>query len=195
LRRIVGATGIRLRDQGIHASRHGNSQRGELIMPRRFRMSAAIGATIALSSTASAEGVIMQRQLSLSLAATIAHAAMEECRKMGEHQSVTVLDRAGHILVVLRDEASPPHTIDFSRRKAYTARMFEQPSREFVDRIRNNPASAGLKDAPDVIASGGGIPIKVGDEVIGAVGVSGAHNGRDEPCALAGLARVADQLK
>jgi uncharacterized protein GlcG (DUF336 family) len=164
-------------------------------MPLRLNAIAAIAATVALSSPAAAQGVIMQRQLSLTLAATIASAAMEECRKMGEHQSVTVLDRAGQILVVLRDEASPPHTVDFSRRKAYTARMFEQPSREFVDRIRNNPASAGLKDAPDVIASGGGVPIRAGGEIIGAIGVSGAHNGRDEPCALAGLARVADQLK
>ena len=70
-----------------------------------------------------------------------------------------------------------------------------RPDRRGV-RLRHNPISASLGTTSGVLASVGGMPIKVGDEVIGGVGVSGAPGGHnDEACAVAGLAKVADQLR
>ena len=100
------------------------------------------------------------------------------------------------MLVTLRDHGAAHHTVELAQRKAYTSRIFRQSSRDFSQRLRDNPISAGLGTTSGVLASVGGIPIKLGDEVIGGVGVSGAPGGQnDENCALAGLAKVADQLK
>jgi len=113
---------------------------------------------------------------------------------MGYKISVSVLDRGGLALVMLRDEGASLHTVESSDRKAYTARTFRQPSAAIVKRIQDEPAVAGFRQYTRVIALAGGLPIKVGDEVIGAVGVSGSP-GKDDECAQAGIDKVADQLK
>ena len=60
----------------------------------------------------------------------------------------------------------------------------------------STPEGALLRQIPGVVAIGGGVPIKIGDEIIGAVGVSGAPGGeKDEVCARAGIAKVADSLR
>src|SRR5262249_32923449 len=87
-----------------------------------------------------------------------------------------------------------PHTVEFGRLKAYTARTRGQTSLEFKN-LTDKPENAFLKQIPNVVAVGGGVPIKVGNEVIGAVGVSGAPGGeKDEVCANAGIAKVAASL-
>ena len=79
-------------------------------------------------------------------------------------------------------------------RKAYTARTFGASSAEFVERIVNDPTSVGSKEYSRVLAISGGLPIKAGDEVVGAVGVSGSP-GRNDECSQAGIDRVAADLK
>ena len=79
-----------------------------------------------------------------------------------------------------------------ARRKAYTARTFGRTSAEWAKRTTDVPELAAQRQLADVIALRGGVPIKVGDETIGAVGVSGASSEADEKCALAGIAKVAD---
>jgi uncharacterized protein GlcG (DUF336 family) len=82
-----------------------------------------------------------------------------------------------------------------SFRKAYTARTFRVSSGEIVNRVKDNPTT-GLVHLSNVVAAQGALPIKAGDEVIGAVGVSGAPGGeKDEVCSKAGIDKVADQLK
>jgi len=82
-----------------------------------------------------------------------------------------------------------------SQRKAYTARTFRISSAEFTKRMTNDPVKAQM-NLTGIIALAGALPIKVGDEVIGAVGVSGAPGGeKDEVCSQAGIDKVADQLK
>jgi uncharacterized protein GlcG (DUF336 family) len=91
-------------------------------------------------------------------------------------------------------DGAPPHTMENSQRKAYTSRTFSIPSGEFVQRVKDNP-TLGAVHLSGIIAAQGALPIKVGDEVIGAVGVSGAPGGeKDEVCSKAGLEKVADQL-
>jgi uncharacterized protein GlcG (DUF336 family) len=143
-----------------------------------------------------AEEVLIEKQISLSLAQEAALAAIGQCRQDGYRVSVTVVDRAGQIKVMLRDDGTGPHTGDTSRRKAYTSLTFRTSTIELSKRIASNPASANLKDISDVLVLGGGLPIKIGDEVIGAIGVGGAPGGdKDEVCAQAGIAKIADRLK
>jgi len=106
-----------------------------------------------------------------------------------------VVGRNGEIIVQLRGDNTGPHTIENSFRKAYTARTFRIPSGEFATRVKDNPTT-GQVHLTNVIANQGALPIKVGDDVIGAAGASGAPGGeKDEACIKAGLDKVADQLK
>jgi len=155
---------------------------------------AAIGVIGALAASAGAQ-LLTEKSLSAGMAMTIAQTALETCTKQGYHVSVHVLGRNGEILVAVRGDGVPPHTMENSERKAYTARTFRIPSGEFAQRVKDNP-TLGAVHLTGIIAAQGAPPIKAGDEVIGAVGVSGAPGGeKDEACAKAGIDKVADQLK
>jgi uncharacterized protein GlcG (DUF336 family) len=148
----------------------------------------------ALASPAGAQ-LLTEKALPVETAITIAQTALETCKKQGYHVSVHVLGRNGEVLVAVRGDGAPPHTMENSQRKAYTARTFLIPSGEFAQRVKDNPTLSAVH-LTGVIAAQGALPIKVGDEVIGAVGVSGAPGGeKDEACAKAGLDKVGDQLK
>jgi uncharacterized protein GlcG (DUF336 family) len=144
---------------------------------------------------ANAQGLVTQRNLSLPLAKTIAEAALAACREKGYHTAAAVVDRAGQVLVILRDEQATPQVAEMARRKAYTARMFRTTTLEFQKRTADNPAYAGQRNLPDILALSGGAPIKVGDETVGAVGSAGSTLEQDDACAKAGIAKVADLLK
>jgi uncharacterized protein GlcG (DUF336 family) len=155
---------------------------------------AVIGVTWALASPASAQ-LLEQKSLSAATAMTIAQTALETCTKQGYHVSVHVLGRNGEVLGAVRGDNAPPHTMENSQRKAHTSRTFRIPSGEFVQRVKDNP-TIGAVHLTGIIAAQGALPIKVGDDVIGAVGVSGAPGGeKDEVCAKAGIDKIADQLK
>jgi uncharacterized protein GlcG (DUF336 family) len=163
-------------------------------MPAPSNRLVAIGLACTLASPASAQ-LLTEKSLSAAMALTIAQTALETCTKQGYHVSVHVLGHNGEVLVAVRGDGAPPHTMENSQRKAYTARTFRIPSGEFAQRVKDNPTT-GAVHLTGVIAAQGALPIKVGDEVIGAVGVSGAPGGeKDEACSKAGIDKVADQLK
>jgi uncharacterized protein GlcG (DUF336 family) len=163
-------------------------------MPAILARLTVIGLACALASPASAQ-LLNQKSLSAAMALTIAQTALETCTKQGYHVSVHVLGHNGEVIVAVRGDDAPPHTMENSQRKAYTARTFRIPSGEFAQRVKDNPSISAVH-LTGVIAAQGALPIKVGDEVIGAVGVSGAPGGeKDEACAKAGLDKIADQLK
>jgi uncharacterized protein GlcG (DUF336 family) len=147
-----------------------------------------------LVSAAGAQSIVMQKTLSLGLAKTIAEAALAECRSKGFHTSVVVVDRAGQVLVTLRDEAASAQTAEMARRKAFTAKMFRTTTLEFQKRTED-PKYAAQRDVADILALGGGVPIQIGDDVIGGVGSSGSSQPQDDACAKAGVAKAADVLK
>jgi uncharacterized protein GlcG (DUF336 family) len=142
-------------------------------------------AVVALASGAQAQGVISERNVSTQLARAIADAAMT-CAENGVGLSVAVVDRSGQLRVLMRGDGTPPHGMELARRKAYTARTFRRSSLEWAKR-----------SLAEVIPLGGGVPIQVGNDTIGAVGVSGTSGGQqaDDNCAKAAIAKVADQLK
>ena len=148
----------------------------------------------ALSSAVSAQGLVTQKNISLAMAQTIAQAALAQCEGMGFKVSVAVVDRGGLTIVMLRGDGAGLHTPEGAERKAYTARTFSQPSADFVKRLSDRPDTVGSRQYTRVLALGGGLPVKAGNEVVGAVGVSGSP-GKDDVCSQAGFDKVADQLR
>ena len=153
-----------------------------------------LGLAASLATPAGAE-LLAHKDLSLDTALTIASTASATCKGQGYKVSVHVVGRNGEVLVALRGDNASPHTFENSMRKAYTARTFRVPSGEIVKRLKENPQFAGVF-LTNVIATEGALPITVGDDVIGAVGVSGAPGGdKDAACAKTGIDKVADELK
>jgi len=166
-------------------------QQWEVLMPFRFATVATLAALFMIPSSGIAQ-VLMQRDVSLRMALTIAETALGEC---GDSASVAVVDRAGRLRVFLQADKAAPHNIELARRKAYTARTFQRTSAEWAKITETT--NTGQRMLTDVIPLGGGVPIKVGEDTIGGVGLSGAPKGQpqEEACAKAGIAKVADQLK
>ena len=148
----------------------------------------------AMAADAHAQGTVMQRNLTLAAAKMAAEATLAECKGKGFSTSAAVVDRWGQVLVILRDEDATPQTAEMARRKAYTARMFRMITAEFQKRTMD-PAFAAQRDVADILALGGGVPIQVGNEIIGAVASSGSSQEMDDACARAGLAKITDRLK
>jgi len=154
---------------------------------------ALIAAVVLMPNPITAQGVVMQKNLSLGMAKAIAEGAIAACKAKGFTTSAAVVDRAGQVMVILRDEQATAQTVEMARRKAFTARMFRMPTLEFQKRT-TDPAFAAQRDVADILALGGGVPIAVGTEIIGGVGSSGSSQDMDDACASAGLAKVADLL-
>jgi uncharacterized protein GlcG (DUF336 family) len=139
--------------------------------------------------------LLARKDLSLAAALTIATTAADLCKSQGYAVSVTVVGRNGEVILQMRGDNAPPHTMENSFRKAYSARTFRVPSGELVQRVKDNP-TAPFVHLSNVVAAQGALPIKAGDDVIGSVGVSGAPGGeKDEVCAKAGIDKAADTLK
>ncbi|MGB8824050.1 MAG: heme-binding protein [Pseudolabrys sp.] len=158
------------------------------------RTLAGLALTTTLSTAVAAQGLVTQKNILLAMAPTIAQAAVAQCESMGFKVSVTVADRAGLPIVMLRGDGAGLHTPEGAERKACTARTFSQPSADFVKRLTERPETVGSRQYTRVLALAGGLPIKAGSEVVGAVGVSGSP-GKDDVGSQAGIDKVADQLK
>ena len=164
------------------------------MIERAWWSMAAVGAAILVVAPAAAQGVVMQRNISLAMAKMMAEATLGECKAKGFSTSAAVVDRAGQVLVILRDEGASAQTVEMARRKAYTARMFRMSTAEFAKRTMD-PTYAPQRDVADILALSGGVPVQVGNDVIGGIGSSGSSLDMDDACAKAGLARAADLLK
>jgi uncharacterized protein GlcG (DUF336 family) len=162
-------------------------------MPRTLKVLTGIGIALLLAGRASAQGLVTERNLSLPMAKTIAEAVLAECKSKGFNTAAAVVDRAGQVLVLLRDEKATAQVLEMARRKAYTARMFRTSTLEFQKRT-SDPTLAAQRDVSEILALGGGVPIQIGTEVIGGVGSSGSSQEQDDACARAGIAKVADLL-
>src|SRR5215471_3969558 len=158
----------------------------------RLSLGAGLAVLIALSSSAKAQ-VLTEKNISIKLALVIAETALNECTP---RVSVAVLDRAGRLRVFLQGDNASPHNLELARRNAYTALTFRRPSADWAKRTAEGDLT-GQRSLTDVIPLGGGVPIMIGDDAIGSVGLSGAPGGQqqEEACAKAGIAKVQDQLK
>ena len=163
-------------------------------MPALLLRLVLIGAACAVVPLAQAQ-LLTHRDLSYAMAKTIAETAIDSCAAKGYAVSAVVVDRAGEVIVAMRADNAGPHTMENARRKAYTARSFRTSTAAYAKRFADNdPVVHQQVTLPNVIAIPGGLPVKLGDDVIAGVGVSGSP-GVDEDCVNAGLDKVKDQLQ
>ena len=159
-------------------------------MSRTLRGLALAGAFLAAGASAHGAEDLIKRwnDVSLDMAMKIAQATLTECRSKGFNTAAVVVDRAGDVLVTLRDEDATPQTAELARRKAYTARVFRSSTLDWQKRTENDKMLTPQRELHDVIALGGGIPIMLGNETIGGVGSAGSSQPQDDACARAGVA-------
>jgi len=155
---------------------------------------AAIACLFAAPLPASA-ALIMRKDLSHDMALAVAEGAMQGCLAKGYATSAVVVDRDGETLVAMRGDGAGPHTLENARRKAYTANTFKMPTADYAKKLLDpNSVAHQQVTLPSIIAIDGGVPIKVGNDVIGAAGVSGSP-GIDSECVNAGIEKIKDQLQ
>jgi uncharacterized protein GlcG (DUF336 family) len=155
-----------------------------------------VAALLAANSQAAQGQVLTERNVSSQLAMAMANAAIAACKADGFDVSVAVVDRAGDVKLLVRADTANPHNADLARRKAYTARTFGVPSMEVAKRTNGATDLSGQRFLVDIIPLGGGLPVMIGTDKIGGLGLSGAPTQEaDEKCARAGLAAVAAMLK
>jgi uncharacterized protein GlcG (DUF336 family) len=137
--------------------------------------------------------VIKKHSISYELAQKMVNASVAKARELGVAENITVLDDGGNLKAFARMDGAPILSIEMAQNKAYTA-LFGVPTQDFFDFIQGDPSLlAGIPTLPRVAAWGGGFPIKVDGEVVGAIGLSGAPTlQNDIDCARAALALVAD---
>jgi len=161
-------------------------------MSVRLGLVTVLAALVAASASAEAQ-VLSEKNISIKMALVIAETALNQCTP---RVSVAVLDRAGRLRVFLQGDGASPHNLELARRKAYTALTFRRTSADWAKRTAEGDVT-GQRSLADVIPLGGGVPIMIGEEAIGSVGLSGAPGGQpmEEACAKAGIAKVQDQLR
>ena len=161
-----------------------------------LKISAFALSLIAAGAGANAQAVRTEKNMSLELANQIASASVAACAANGYAVAATVVDRAGTVRAIQRADNAGSHTLGASQAKAYTSASAKNTTLAMMDASQKNPAAANLVYIPGYLLLGGGVPIKVGNEVIGAVGVGGAPGGNlDEQCAMAALDKVKELLK
>lgn len=128
-----------------------------------------------------------KQSISAAVAQKMVAAAVAKAEELGIGQVVAVLDESGLLKAFCRMEGTPLVSIEASQNKAYTA-LLGMPSQDFFDSIKDDPALvAGVPHLPRIVTFGGGLPIRSGDAVVGAIGVSGGTVEQDIACAQAGL--------
>jgi uncharacterized protein GlcG (DUF336 family) len=162
---------------------------------RAVQLAALVLVSTLAAAPAFAQAPQLEKNVSMAMALAILQGTLEQCTKDGYKVSVVIVDKGGNVAASIKGDGTNPHTMEFARLKAYTARTRGQTSLATMKQMED-PAYSFLKQIPQIVGVGGGVPIKAGNELIGGVGVSGAPGGdKDEVCANAGLAKVADALK
>ena len=158
-------------------------------------------AIVSAAVTASAAPLPTDKQLPLSVATDAALAAVAVCQNSGYLVTATVVDASGLVKVVAKGDGAPPHTLDSSRGKAFAAvslgpNFRESTTSAIVAKVGNSTAFGSLQPLPNVFLVAGGMVITSGDDIVGAIGVGGSPGGdKDEVCAQAAVAKIADQVK
>jgi uncharacterized protein GlcG (DUF336 family) len=161
-----------------------------------FKLAAMLALAACAQPAASAQGLVTAKRLSASLAAELVLAAVTACAQKNYHVGAVVLDTGGVQQAALRGEGAAPQNVLNAFDKAYTAVTFGTDTTVLVERSKTGGVSSAFAKVPHLLLNAGGVVIKVGDEIIGAIGLSGAPGGEnDEICAKAALAQIKDRMK
>lgn len=159
-------------------------------------VSCSASALAATPTVAKSSMILQQPNVSLQLANELIDATMAACQAKGKTAVVAVVDRGGNLIALQRGDNVGPHNTNAAVRKAFTALSTKTPSRTLSDNARANPDSNNLNTVSDLLLLGGGVPLKFGDEVIGAIAAGGAGGAvQDEACALEGIEKVMPKQK
>ena len=139
--------------------------------------------------------LVKKHSISSELAQKMVNAAVTKARELGVTENVAILDDGGNLKAFSRMDGAPLPSIEMAQNKAYTA-LFGVSTQDFFNFIQGDPSLlAGVPTLARIAAWGGGFPIKVGGEVVGAIGLSGAPTvANDVDCATAALALVSDAV-
>ena len=158
------------------------------------KLSLALATVLALTGAANA-ATLNEKNMPLDVATKLAQSAVAACAADKYNVSVAVVDRAGNVRALLRADAAGPHTLESATRTAYTSAS-RAATAAIVENIAKNPSAAELARLDGFLVLAGGVPVKSGDETIGAIGVGGAPSGAlDEACAVAAIDANAELLK
>ena len=159
------------------------------------KMAIMTAGTLVGASTTWADTLPTHRILA-ALAVEAASETVAACAKQGYHETAAVLDADGATIVTLRGDGAGIHTLDSAHDKAYTSVSFKNDTLALAERAKGENSIAPLAKLPHVMFLGGGIVIKLNDEIIGAIGAAGAPGAKlDDDCARAGLDKIRDRLK
>ncbi|AOP99711.1 hypothetical protein BFV65_08880 [Enterobacter hormaechei subsp. hoffmannii] len=154
-------------------------------MKKVLMVAALVAGSVSLAARADA---LNQKSLSLAQANALATSAVKACMVKNYQVTVTVVDRAGVVKAVQRTDNAGPHTVKASEMKAYTALSTKNASGKVMEAAQTNAGAQNMRDVPGFLLLAGGLPVKEGDEVIGAIGIGGAPGGHlDEACAQAAI--------
>ncbi len=153
---------------------------------RTIYIALAVTTAIAACSVGRAARVPASSLLTTDVAGTMAREAMKTCRAGGYRATVLIVDSLNEPKFLLRDDGATASTAQVAAIKATSAMLYNRPS--------------GEGTLPGTIAAAGGVPIKSGEETIGAIGISATpggagRSGKDVECANAAISKVADRLK
>jgi uncharacterized protein GlcG (DUF336 family) len=156
-------------------------------MKKSLLLATALFSSIA-AMPAFASNVLTEKNLSLEFAEQLAQKAIQACSAKNYNVAVTVVDRAGVVKVVKRMDNAGPHTVEASRMKAYTALTTKSATGDVMKSAQDNAGAQNLRDIPGFLLLGGGVPVKVDNQTIGAIGIGGAPGGHlDQQCAVDAL--------
>jgi uncharacterized protein GlcG (DUF336 family) len=170
-------------------------EEGRSNMKHTYKMLLIAAVSLISASTRWADALSTHR-IPAALAVEAANETVAACARQGYRETAVVLDADGAIIVALRGDGAGIHTLDSAHDKAYTAVSFKNDTLALADRTKGEDSIAPLAKLPHVMFFGGGVVIKLGDEVIGSIGASGAPGAKlDDSCAHAGLDKIRDQLR
>ena len=153
-------------------------QRHSMLIAYRLMMAMAFVMLMPYTVPA-ADELPKEAVLPMGLAGKAIQASLDACNKDGYRVSVSIVDRSGVLRVMARADGAGPHTVDSSKKKAYTAASLRRPTTELAELINK---------VPTLLMLGGGLPIEIGGEIVGGIGVGGAPGAHlDDACAQAGL--------
>ena len=166
-------------------------------MRRVSKMAMAIAAAGALFGIAECRAdTLPTHRIPAALAVEAATETVAACARQGYNETAVVLDADGATIAVLRGDGAGIHTLDSAHDKAYTSVSFKNDTVALAERAKGEDSIAPLAKLPHVMFFGGGVVMKLGDEVIGSIGAAGAPGAKlDDGCAHAGLDKIRDRLK
>ena len=161
-----------------------------------IRYSMAATTAFLFAGAVQAQDIQSEKTIGLQLASEMAAAAVADCSSKGYNTVAAVVDRSGYVKSVQRADNARPHAIDIAIRKAHTSAMLGYETSRLAENIQKGTTPASILSTPNFTSLLGGFPIKIGNEVVGGIGVSGAPGGQfDAACVQTALTKVESRLK